>query len=54
MVICMLHRKQSRDNTQSNDNNGDATQAPSSCTTNPNDDADALNDTAYVDDNYEK
>ena len=50
----MLHRKQYRDNTQSNDNNGDATQAPSLCTTNPNDYADSLNDTAHVDDNAEE
>ena len=43
-----------RDNAQSTYDNGDATQAPSSCTTNPNNDADALKDTAHVDDNAEE
>eukprot|EP00978_Attheya_sp_CCMP212_P048961 scaffold598390_cov71-Attheya_sp.AAC.1 len=54
MVIAMLQRKQSRANAQSTDDNGDATHAPSSCTTNSNDDTDSLSDTAHVDDNGEE
>eukprot|EP00978_Attheya_sp_CCMP212_P003266 scaffold6745_cov38-Attheya_sp.AAC.3 len=48
VVISMLQQKQSRANAQSTDDNGDTTHAPSSCTTNPNDDADSLSDTAYM------
>ena len=53
MEILMLQRKQSRYNAQSNDDNGDARQAPSFCTTNPNDNTEALNDTSHVDDTAE-
>ena len=54
MLILMLQRKQSRYNAQSTDDNSDVTQAPSYCTTNPNDDSDALNDNAHVDGNDEE
>eukprot|EP00978_Attheya_sp_CCMP212_P009743 scaffold23194_cov54-Attheya_sp.AAC.9 len=50
MVLSMLQRKESRANAQSaDDDNDDATHAPSSYTTNPNDDADSLSDTAHDD-----
>eukprot|EP00978_Attheya_sp_CCMP212_P041893 scaffold246347_cov47-Attheya_sp.AAC.2 len=45
----MLQQKESRANAQSTDDNGDATHAPSSCTTHPNDDVDSLSDTAHDD-----
>ena len=53
MEILILQRRQSRSNAQSNDDNGDGTQAPSSCTTNQNDNTEALNDTSHVDDTAE-
>eukprot|EP00978_Attheya_sp_CCMP212_P025405 scaffold81631_cov38-Attheya_sp.AAC.1 len=45
MVISMLQRKESRANAQSIDDNGDATHAPSSFTTNPDDDGESLSET---------
>ena len=54
MVVFILKSKQSRDNEQSTDDNGDTAQEPSSCTTKPNDYADTLNDTAHMDNNSEE